>query len=139
MRRLKRFMGLTTVERSLLFRALFVVGTARMALWSLPVAAARRLVAAAAGVMDPAYADKSVWAVKVASRYIPRATCLTQALAVQAMLARAGRDSRVEIGVAKEAGQFEAHAWVVCTDQILIGGPDVSRYSRLTTWASGNI
>lgn len=134
MRRLKRLAGLTNHDRSLLLRALFVAGVARGALWVLPVATARRLVAAAAVVPKEASAERFVWAVKTVSRYLPMATCLTQALTVQALLARAGHKSRVEIGVAKEAGRFEAHAWVVCRDKIVIGGPSVERYSRLTAW-----
>ena len=135
MRRLKRLAGLTNGERLLLLRALVVVGVARASLWLLPVAAARRVVMTTAAVADKASAEQSVWAVKAVSRYLPRATCLTQALAVQALLARVGHESRVEIGVAKDSGKFEAHAWVTCGDRIVIGGPDVARYSRLTTWA----
>ena len=135
MRRLKRFAQISWTERLLLLRALFIIAAARASLWLLPVAAARRLVmAATAFTGHEGCTALCVWAVKVASRYVPRATCLTQAVAVQALLAQAGRDSHVEIGVAKDAGKFEAHAWVVCGDRIVIGGPDVSRYSRLTTW-----
>ena len=38
----------------------------------------------------------------VVSRYLPGATCLTQALAAQALLTQSGFPSQVEIGVAKE-------------------------------------
>jgi hypothetical protein len=134
MRRMRRLAALTGSERSLLLRALFIVGVARGALWILPVGAARRLVAAAARTPKDISVERFVWAVKGVSRRVPRATCLTQALAVQALLARAGHKSRVEIGVAKNSGLFEAHAWVVYGDRVVIGGPDVARYSRLTAW-----
>ncbi|OLE12351.1 MAG: hypothetical protein AUI36_40270 [Cyanobacteria bacterium 13_1_40CM_2_61_4] len=137
MRRLKRLAGLTRGERRLLLHALFVVGVARVALWLLPLAMARRVVARIASTRTRMPVGRFVWAVKVASRYLPRATCLTQALAAQALLARAGNESRVEIGVTKDAGQqFEAHAWVVCGNQVVIGGPDVGRYASLMSWES---
>jgi hypothetical protein len=58
---------------------------------------------------------------------------LTQAVAAHALLTRAGYESCIEIGVAKPAGgRFEAHAWVVCDDIVVIGGPNIGRYVRLT-------
>ena len=132
MRRLKRLASLTIRERSLLRRALLVVSITRVALWIVPVAAARRIAARAAAPAGNAIAvDRVAWAVKAASRYVPGATCLTQALAAQALLKSSGHESRVEIGVVREAGKFEAHAWVVCRDQIVVGGPAVARYVRL--------
>jgi len=108
---------------------------ARVALWILPLRVVRRAVARAASVAPEAPVDETVWAVKLTSDYVPRATCLTQALAVQALLSRSGYASRVEIGVAKEGAQaFEAHAWVMIGDQIVIGGPTVDHYSRLYGW-----
>ena len=139
MRQLKRLAGLTNRERALLLRTFFVVGIARLSLWLLPVAAARRVVMATSVGPCEASPAQSVWAVKLVSRYLPHATCLTQAIAVQALLASIGQGSRVEIGVAKDAGKFEAHAWVTCGDEIVIGGPNVARYSRLTTLASGKV
>ena len=46
--------------------------------------------------------EQMVWAVTVVSRYLPGATCLTQALAAQALLTQSGFPSQVEIGVAKD-------------------------------------
>jgi hypothetical protein len=135
MRRLKRLLGLTASDRWLLLRALLVLGTARVMLWMLPCAMARRVVARTAGITKAIPVERVVWAVKVASRFLPRATCLTQALAVQGLLAGAGYHSRLELGVAKDAcRRFEAHAWVICNNHIVIGGPEVARYTRLTAW-----
>jgi hypothetical protein len=130
-RRLKRWLSLTAGERVLLLRALFVLGLARLSLWTVSVNAARRIVAAGVGSGGATSVERLVWAVKVTSRYVPGATCLTQALALQALLAQAGHESRVEIGVAKNANQLEAHAWVICRNHIVIGGPEIARYSRL--------
>jgi len=130
-RRLKRWLSLTAGEQVLLLRALFVVGLARLSLWTVSVNAARRIVAGSVGSGGATSVERLVWAVRVTSRYVPGATCLTQALALQALLAQAGHQSRVEIGVAKTADQLEAHAWVICRNQIVIGGPEIARYSRL--------
>jgi len=133
MSRLKRLASLTSGERRLLLHTLFVVAVARVTLWMLPLALARKVVATTTGAMKQISVERLVWAVKAASRWVPQATCLTQAMAVQALLARAGYGSRLEIGVAKDAAhRFEAHAWVTCGNRIVIGGPDVARYARLT-------
>ena len=73
---------------------------------------------------DLAVAEQVVWAVTVASRYVPgRTTCLSLALTVQGVLARRGHPSRLHIGVVRGAeGQVDAHAWVECGGRVLIGG-----------------
>jgi hypothetical protein len=64
-----------------------------------------------------------VWAVTVGSRYVPAATCLTQALVTQVLLSRRGHPASMRIGVARsEAGEFQAHAWVECRGRVVIGG-----------------
>lgn len=83
--------------------------------------------------------EQVVWAVRVASRYLPGATCLTQALAAQALLTHSGFPAQVEIGVAKDSDeekvrQFRAHAWVVCHGQVVLGGQPGPRYNSLTVW-----
>src|SRR5438093_2172280 len=117
MRRMKRLADLTNAERLLLLRALFAVGLARLALWVLPVATALRVVTTLAGITGETPVERFVWAVRLVSRYLPRATCLTQAIALHALLARAGHGSRIEIGIAKDVGCFLAHAWVICENQ----------------------
>jgi hypothetical protein len=135
MRKLKRFARLAMAERLILIRALLVVGVARATLWLLPIGAARKAVARAAAGTAGHSPERIVWAVRVASRYLPRATCLTQALAAQALLARSGYPSQVEIGVTKdESRRLHAHAWVVCQGQVVLGGQQVERYNPLMTW-----
>ena len=72
-----------------------------------------------------------VWAVRTTAAYIPRATCLTQALAAKYQLERSGHCARIHIGVAKENGQFRAHAWLECEGEIVLGGAVADRYARL--------
>jgi Transglutaminase-like superfamily len=71
--------------------------------------------------------------VALASRYVPTATCLAQALAGQTLLAQQGEPAVLRIGVAKnEAGKLEAHAWVESQGRIVIGASlDLCRYTQL--------
>ena len=75
------------------------------------------------------------WAVRVASRAVPHATCLTQALALQRLLARHGYVSIVQVGACSVDGRFVAHAWVEHDGHSLLSTPgDVARYARFFTW-----
>jgi hypothetical protein len=58
------------------------------------------------------------------SRWVPGATCLTRALAAQAMLRYEGLQSAIRIGVgpASAAQRFRAHAWLVCAGTVVVGG-----------------
>lgn len=70
-----------------------------------------------------AHAHLHIWCVKHCSRIVPGATCLTQALAVHYLRARAGHPTRIRIGVRKrDDGRIAAHAWLVDGDVVLIGG-----------------
>jgi hypothetical protein len=135
-RLLKRFAALGAQDRNLLLRALFLVGALRAGLCLLPFRVVQRLTARASRNAAATYpVGTYVWAVRSASRFVPGATCLTQALAAQVLLARSGYDSRIEIGVAKdEQRRFRAHAWVVCGDEIVIGRAEADRYVPLAAW-----
>jgi hypothetical protein len=73
-------------------------------------------------------------AVLRASRVVPRATCLTQALAARRMLERRGRPAVLRIGVARGTS-FEAHAWVECDGEMVIGEHEPGRFVPLYDWA----
>ena len=65
------------------------------------------------------------WSVAAASRLVPGANCLTQALAGQLLLARRGRASRIRIGVRPGPnGALLAHAWLLSGSRVLLGGAD---------------
>lgn len=78
------------------------------------------------------------WAIRNMAPIVPGATCLTQALAAQHMMARHGKAASIRIGVAKEDdGAFKAHAWLMYEDQVVIGGAshDLSRYTSIADLA----
>jgi hypothetical protein len=136
----KRFAGLPRGEQLLLLRTLFVVGLIRVGLWVLPFRVMQQFAFRARKKQATVYSvEQFVWAVRAVSRRVPGATCLTQALAAQVLLSRAGHSSRVEIGVAKdEKHQFQAHAWLVLGDRVLIGGAGLERYTPLVAWEEGH-
>ena len=83
--------------------------------------------------------DRCTWALTRASRWIPGATCLTQALAGQWLLDRMGFGSVVVIGVRPEDGQrLAAHAWLKSGDRFIVGhlDGDLLRFSHLTEFGS---
>ena len=131
MRRLKRYLQLTGAERRILFRVFLAVGVARAALCVVSTETARRVVGkAATGAAGTV--EQVVWAVRVASRYVPGATCLTQALAAQALLTQSGFSSQVEIGVARDSlRRLHSHAWVVCQGQVVLGGQPLDHYNSM--------
>jgi hypothetical protein len=140
MKRLFKFFRLPATDRSLLVKAAFIVGAVRLGLWGLPFRTLRRLLARV--TQEPARlrkADRSslariAWAVTVASRYVPAASCLTQALATQILLGRRRHPACLRIGVVKGTdGQFQAHAWVESDSVVVIGGsePELERYTPL--------
>ena len=74
------------------------------------------------------------WGVRNAARIVPGASCLTQALAAQFLLARSGHRSQIQIGVARDAGgRFLAHAWLISNGRVVVGGSprEIQRYKFL--------
>jgi len=139
-----RYLRLPAAERALLPRLAMLVAAIRLALWTLPFATLQRLLKlrALAALFPRGLAEVPVarlaWAVETTSRRIPSATCLTQSLALQFLLTRAGRASALRIGVARSGARgFQAHAWVECEGRTLIDRPeDVAAYTRLASWES---
>ena len=63
------------------------------------------------------------WAVERMASLVPGASCLTQALALRYLAAREGEKCTIRIGVRQKPGDvFEAHAWVLAGDAVMIGG-----------------
>jgi hypothetical protein len=142
LRRIRSFLRHPASERFLLLKALFVVAAVRVALSLLPFPHFHGLferVRTAMGVrhdITPAPPKAQlVWAVRAASHYVPRASCLTQAAAAQLLLERYGYPSELHIGVARngEGGQtFDAHAWLESNGTVVIGESEVSYVSLIT-------
>jgi Transglutaminase-like superfamily len=138
MRSLCKFLLLEPSARWLLLKTGLLLWAVRLGLWLLPLPRLRRLLAKLRPSQPMAPEDlrsieKIVWAVTIASRYVPAATCLTQALVGQILLAHYGEAAFLQIGVTKnEAGELEAHAWVESRGRVVIGdSQELFRYARL--------
>src|SRR5215831_21279746 len=107
MKLFRKFLGLAAAEQFLLVGAISLLASVRIILWLLPFKIVKRIWTKCAltqsGVHagDQFSADRAVWAIQVASRYVPRTTCLTKALAAQALLRLCGISAAIRIGVAK--------------------------------------
>ncbi len=68
--------------------------------------------------------DLMAWAVRRGARLVPGASCLTQAAAMQAMLARRSVPSMVHLGVLNDSGgALRSHAWLEVAGRTALGGP----------------
>ena len=115
--------------RFFLAQAVLVTALVRVGLWLLPFRTMQKIVnglASSANEIEPAQSPSTARiarTVTVASRYVPAATCLTQALTTQVLLGRCGHASTLRIGVARSKdGEFQAHAWVESDGRVVIGG-----------------
>ena len=135
MNALRTLVRLKQDDRALFFRALLFVAIARIGLSFFSFQHIQRLGKMRRTAINPdgRSISRFVWAIDAASRRIPAASCLTQSLALQHLLARSGHNSQVCIGVTKEPGVgFKAHAWVEYKGQpLLSSAAQVERYVSL--------
>ena len=132
----RSFWRLSLADRRLLIRSLILVGGFRLGVWLLPFRTLQTLLNRmpqqhwfAIGITK---IGRITWAVAAASRYVPSATCLVQALAARTLLRMEGFPAHLHIGVAKESGQdFQAHAWVESQGSVVTGGAESDRYASL--------
>ncbi len=133
-----KFFFLRREEQRALIKAILLLWACRLGLWLLPFKTLRGLLAKITflSTWSPVKTDTIIWAMVVGSRYVPAATCLTQALAGQVLLNRHDAPALLRIGVAKdEQGVFQAHAWVESRGRILIGNsPELHRYTRVSAF-----
>lgn len=138
MQRFRKLLALSRADKLLLVRCLPVVAVTKLGLVILSYRTLKRWIPDRAPVpADQATVEelrRTAWGVRNAARLVPGATCLTQALAAQFLLARAGHRSQIRIGVAKDAeGKFLAHAWLISDGRVLLGGTsrELRRYTAL--------
>lgn len=146
-RRASRFLRRRPRDQAFVLKSLVVVAAMRLALSTigyrrlkplLPSPSPAQTPPAPAPADIPAMPARDIarvsWAVTLASRFVPKATCLTQALAGQYLLAREGYPSTIRVGAGKsETGAFLAHAWLLCGPTVVLGGSggDLDRFSPL--------
>jgi hypothetical protein len=128
MNKIFKFLFLPFQKKKLLIQSLIAVGVIRLSLWVFPFKALNRWLSAFAATDsgDPkvewSVVENVASAVRECSRYVPYASCLTQALAVRTLLGLRRQNSQLKIGVDRdEDGKFMAHAWVEIDGKIIIG------------------
>lgn len=126
-------------ELLLLTRVTILVSLVRMGLWLVPFRTVRRVVAffakPSSGIILYFSVEQLSKAVSTASCCVPKATCLTQALALHILLKRRTLESQIRIGVAKDKnGIIEAHAWVESEERVVIGDHNLNHYTSMMVW-----
>jgi len=133
MRNLRRVLSLSRSEILFLTHCLLVVAAVRLGLTLLSYNHVRRRVTRLDARQPASIGNlrRVAWGVAAAARFVPRASCLTQALAGQYLLARQGNASKIRIGIERDTGtQLKAHAWLMSGDQIVLGG-SIDRFAHL--------
>ena len=118
-------LSLSGSEMIFLSRCLLVVAAVRLGLTLLSYNRVRSLVTRLDARQCASMGElrRVAWGVAAAARFVPNATCLTQALSGQYMLARQGNASKIRIGIERGTGeQLKAHAWLVSDNHIVLGG-----------------
>lgn len=142
---LRTLFRLTLSEYLLAFVALPLVVAVRCALWVLPSRVIVRGVSRVASMRDVDVATPRVsaaavvWAVEAMSRRVPRASCLTQALAAKLLLRSFGLRSQLCLGVARTAdGSLRAHAWLERGGRPILGGAGIQSMVLLPALPDGS-
>lgn len=120
---LSKFLRLQARDQGVLVRAVVTLAAARLATWLVPFEAGRRFLTRGRRPAPSGVTREQIrWAIAHASRVVPKATCLPQALAAESLLARSGLPAELHIGVRKTPdGTLEAHAWVESNGRIVVG------------------
>lgn len=128
-----RFLLLPTWQKIFLLRCLLLIAAMRIGLHVLKFDRLRRLTTSPKAIAaaleagpppaDMVYLKQVAWGVTRAAAYVPRASCLTQALAAQYLLSRHGIASSIRLGVERDSvRRLNAHAWLICGGYIVTGG-----------------
>ena len=125
MRNLSRLRSLSMREAFFLARCLAVVAAVRLGLTLSSYNRVRNMVLRLEATNDASIGNlrRVAWGVAAAARLVPGASCLTQALAGQYLLACQGQASKITIGIERDSGpRLKAHAWLMSGDHIVLGG-----------------
>jgi len=103
------------------------VALTRLGLWVLPLRVMVRGAQRDAENLSKLSGDQEIEAARVfqrvsrVARYVPRATCLTQALAAWWLLRRRGILTRLCLGVQKNGTALRSHAWLELPGGVCLG------------------
>jgi hypothetical protein len=142
--RIRTLFKVTPQEYGLALLAIPLVVSVRVALWVMPSRSILRFVRKLENSPERTIsnarvsASTIVWAVEVVSKHVPRASCLTQAVAGRLLLEAFGQHAQLCLGVAKAAdGTFRAHAWLERAGRPILGGSKINSMVRLSEFPEG--
>ncbi len=123
-------------EKRLVLKTMWLLWRVQLSSWFSPARALesyhRSPVQRSGTQRAPVY--QLLWAVQTASRFVPKTTSLTAALAAKVLLAQYGYDSKLHVGVIRVGTILEAHAWLTQGGDIILGSiPALSSYRPLST------
>lgn len=127
MKQLARFFLLPFWKKRLIVEAFCVLWAIRLGLWILPFRRLTKWTSSDAEIesgneVDWEAVSNCVSAIRATSRIVPKANCLTQALATRVLLRRAGQKPLMKIGIDRESDRdLGAHAWIEVEGRIVIG------------------
>lgn len=120
------FIRLTSRDKLVAIQSIYWLIIIRIMIWIFPFHSVKKKVQKIAGNVNP-HVNNAVSMSKLrvmialSARYIPRATCLVQALAGFILFSKYGYETSIKIGVLTENGEFEAHAWLEHDDKVVLG------------------
>lgn len=141
MRKIRNFLVLPYQRKKLLIKSLLFVWLIRLGLWILPYKLLTKWLnslgssAITNEINDWKLIKEVSHTVGSCAKYVPFASCLTQALTTQTLLRLNGQSSNLKFGVDKDKNEkLIAHAWIEVDGKIIIGGsPELSRYTVLNS------
>lgn len=98
----------------------------RIMLSLMPYRRLASLVSVSGGRRPPGWVKtRNARALAHAVKIVPFATCLPQAITGHLLFRLQGYSSTVRVGVAPVPGSgFRAHAWLVCEEDVIVGGSE---------------
>jgi hypothetical protein len=128
MSKFSKFLELSGRRKKFLVQALLILIAVRGSLWLFPYrwvdrgTSSLRFSGEAQKTSDAAIIMEIAESVRFCRRFVPHASCLTQAQSTKVLLALNGKACDVKIGVDVDENQrFIAHAWVEVDGRIIIG------------------
>jgi len=121
---IKGFLKISNCKKLLLIKSIVLTLLIRICLYILPFSKiypiSIKLSKIHVNRKNPKKVRDIIWSIKISASYIPRASCLVQAISAQILMKHYNHDSILKIGVSK-SDSFEAHAWLEMDKKIILG------------------
>lgn len=120
------FIKLSSKDKLMAIESLFWLIVCRLMLWIFPFHFVQKKIRKIASYLSNSKSSSVTlskirsW-ILITSRYVPRATCLVQALAGYILFSKYGYNTQIKVGVLSEDGVFEAHAWLEHGGSVVLG------------------